>query len=557
MCRKAILGALLSLLCGGYAATATQYAYEVRFTDKNNTPYSLSSPAAYLSSRSIARRTALGIAVDSTDLPVNQTYIDSVLTLTGGKLHERSRWMNMCVILLADSTSIHALDGKAFVKDTKFIAYYAGMLHKPVTGGGSTASQAAAPAHKTTAGDALYYSNTWQQTLMVNGYYLHDHGYAGDGKLIAVLDAGFLGTDTHPAFDSMRHAGKLLDWHNFTLDTSYIYSYDDHGTKVLSTMAGDVPGTFVGSAPRASYALYVTEDGNSEQLIELDNMLCGAERADSLGADVITTSLGYDTFDNSADNFVFATDFDGKTTHAAIAANMATRKGILYVATAGNEGGGWWNMILTPGDADSALTIGSTDATALAWSTSGYGPNAAGQVKPDVCGLGHVAEICTPGGGYGGEDGTSFSTPQIAGWAACLWQANPGTTPYQIRQAIIKCASKYSAPDTHNGYGVPDFECTELLLGVPGPQIPANSWIAVAPNPFSDNISVSVSPDTNEYIDIRLMDIMGRTLSTAHQYFSKGNNSLITFPVPDVPTGMYLLQAQSPSHHEIVKLVKK
>jgi hypothetical protein len=295
-------------------AAAVQYAYRITFIGKDNTPYTLSAPLSYLSPRAVARRAAQGIAVDSTDLPVNASYIDSALTLTGGKMHSRSRWFNLCVILLSDSTQIHALDGKPYIKEKKLVAYYPGILHmSPVTSEKLTSHSVLKP----TALGSSYYGNTWLQTTMLNGNTLHEHTHNGSGKLIAVIDAGFTGTDTHPGFDSMHNSGRLIDWHNFTLASGVVYSYDTHGTKVLSTMAGLVPGTYVGSAPYASYALYVTEDNNSEQPIELYNMLSATERADSIGADIVTTSLGYNTFDNPADDFVFATHFDGKTTVGA------------------------------------------------------------------------------------------------------------------------------------------------------------------------------------------------------------------------------------------------
>ncbi len=551
MCRK-VLGAVLVivfLVCD--TASAVQYAFQVNFTDKNNTPYSISSPIVYLSSRALARRTLQGIPVDSTDLPVNPAYIDSVLNLTGGILHESSRWLNLCVILLSDSTQIHALNGKPFIRSTKYLAYYSSDLHH------KSASGSAIVAKKTTS-DNSYYYYTWDQTNMVSGYFLHDNGFKGAGKLIAVLDAGFIGTDTHPGFDSLRSSGRLLDVHNFTLAISNVYNSDTHGTEVLSTMAGYVPGTYVGSAPLASYALYITEDSGGENVVELVNMLCGAERADSLGADIITTSLGYNTFDDPAFNFNFPTDFNGITTVAAQAANIATKKGILFVATAGNEGGGGWNMILTPGDADSALTIGSVDATGAVWPASGYGPNAAGQVKPDVCGMGHGGWTINPSGGYNPLDGTSISTPQIAGWAACLWQANPNATTYQIRQGIIRCASAYSAPTNHIGYGIPDFTCTEQLVNVkdtPAPFTPSN-WVIASPNPFNNELRLEVAPDATQNVDFSLADMTGRKVYSTRLYLCKGFNPPVTLSLPGLPAGVYVLKAVSAAQQQVLRLEK-
>jgi len=566
MCRKVMVIWLFVafLLCE--TAAAQQYAFQVTFSDKNNTPYSLSSPLVYLSARALARRATQGIAVDSTDLPVNPAYVDSVLTLTGGVFHETSRWLNMCMILLADSSAILHLAGKPFISNIKLVGYYATDLHHRSSNITGTTNPVTTQRTTTSFGSA-YYSDTWTQTQMVNGNYLHDNGYQGQGKLIAVLDAGFLSADTHPGFDSMWSSGRMVDTFDFTFRSTNVFTQDGHGEQVLSTMAGYVPGTFVGSAPLAMYALYITEYDPNDQPLELDNMISAAERADSLGADIITESLGYDLFDyppGSGQDFY--TDLDGKTTVAAKAANIATKKGMLFIATAGNDGGGytspegifWGNHIMTPGDADSALTIGSwdTDINGPA-STSGYGPNADSVIKPDVTTLGQEASVFSSTG-YTIGSGTSFSTPQIAGWAACLWQANPNATPYQIRQAIIQCASSYTNPGPQIGYGIPDFECTNYALNVkdtPPPFTPAK-WVIAAPNPFNNEIKIFVSPNTSQNVNFCLMDMTGKKIASLETYLYTGYNTPITISVPGLPDGVYILQAVSSTQQEVIKLVK-
>lgn len=545
------MGLILTFLClaSTQQVAAEQFAYRIAFATKAGTPFSFTDPSDYLSFRAQARRSLQGIAIDSTDLPINPALIDSVLRLTGGKLHGKSKWYNLCVILVSDSADMHALDGKPFVVHTQLVGYYPDKLHRT--------ANPLPPSKKTTAADATHYGNTWIQTLMLNGQYLHGKGHTGAGKLIAVLDEGFIGVDSHPAFAYMLSQGRLKDAYNTVLDTTTIYNYSTHGTKVFSTIAGYVPGTYVGSAPDADFALYVTEDGNSEQPIELLNMLFAIERADSVGADIVSVSLGYNTFDNPADNFNFATDLDGKSTVAARAANMATRKGILVVATAGNEGSGGWGRILTPGDADSALTIGSVDNTGLAYVTSGLGPNALGRVKPDVCALGHYASIASSAG-YNAEDGTSYATPQIAGWAACLWQEAPYATPFQLRQAIIKCASSYATPGTRLGYGIPNFQCTAESLDVmaPPPPFAAHNWVIPMPNPFHNELKLSVHPDTDEEIGFELIDVTGRSLLRFTKFQYKGYNLPFTVPMPQLPAGIYLLRVTSSTQQQLLRLQK-
>ncbi len=560
MCRSVTGVWLVIALLLGDTANAVQYAYQVTFTDKYNSPYSLGNPLIYLSSRSIARRTLQGISVDTTDFPVNPAYIDSVLSLTGGKFHESSRWLNFCIVLLSDSSQIHTLDGKPFISNIKLVGVYGTDLHRISHTTGTQNSQLV---KKTTGTDSDYYGNTWLQTNLVNGNYLHDQGYNGEGKLIAVLDEGFEGTDTISGFSNLWSSGRVVDTFNFTYNNSNIFYQGSHGTEVLSTMAGYVPNTYVGSAPMAMYALYITEYYSGDQPLELDNLLCAAERADSLGADIITISLGYDLFDNPADGLNFSTDLDGKTTIAAKAANIATTKGMLFVATAGNDGSpqipGWGNHILTPGDADSALTIGATDVTGNAANISGYGPNAAGQIKPDVCGMGAPAYIINSSGIYTSGSGTSYSTPQIAGWAACLWQANPKATPWQLRQAIIKCASSYNTPGQQLGYGVPNFECTEQVLNVkdtPPPFSPSN-WVIASPNPFTGNLVISVSPNVEGNVDFRITDMTGKLLSFWHLYLDKSNNKPINLSTAQLPPGIYILKVNSATLQDVIKLEKR
>ena len=524
-------------------ANGTQFAYQVNFTDKNGT-VSFADSNSFLSPRSLARRHAQGIGLDSTDLPVNHTYVDSVLALTGGSLHCVSKWLNLCVVLVTDSNQVHALAGKSFISGVKLVGYYdVGILH-PKTN---------SPSAKTTAG-AAYYGATWGQTALVNGNYLHDLGYKGQGKLIAVVDEGFFAVDTHRGFDSMYASGRLVDVHNFALDTTYIYGYSNHGTEVFSTIAGYIPDTFVGSAPLASYALYITEAAG-EKPIELINMLCGAERADSVGADIISSSLGYNVFDDAMyETIPFATCFDGKTTIAAKAANLATKKGILFVTSAGNDGA---DRILTPGDADSALTIGSVDVSGVIAPTSGVGPNAAGVVKPDVCGMGVSAAVFTSTG-IGAVSGTSLSTPEIAGFAACLWQASPTATPAMIRHAIQQCASQYSTPGNQIGYGVANFQCAAAALNIKDTPVPAeNQLISVQPNPAHNQLSLVATLPSAGIINYELIDGVGKRVANFNQQCYKGTNAPVNYDITTLPAGMYLLKATTSSATQLVKFVKQ
>jgi len=559
--------AILCCLCVSFIfkCDAQQYGFAVSFSDKHGTG-SISSPLAFLSQRSIDRRNTQHLLVDSTDLPVRQQYIDSVLQLTGGVLHVVSKWLNLCVILVPDSSTIVNLRSQSFITNVKWVGYYSATQHLKTTPTGKTTAEMNTLQAAKTTGSSGYYGLTYSQTALVHGDYLHDQGYKGEGKLIAVLDEGFVHADIHPGLYNMRQSGQMVDQHDFVYKTSNVYSYADHGFGCLSTMAGNTPGHYVGSAPNAEYALYVTENLINDQPIELYSLLAGTERADSVGADIISASIGYDLFDppmNGA-SFVFARDFDGRTTVAAKAANYATSKGMLFVATAGNDAGfpGWTGQILTPGDADSALTIGNVDLTETVDASSGLGPNVAGVMKPDVCGMGVDAYVLYQDSIYGTATGTSLSTPQIAGWAACLWQAYPGATPYMIRHAIDQSADHYNNPGPSIGkfglgYGVPNFQTAMQILSVTNPPDPyKTNWISVIPNPAKDVLHLFVNSQTAETFSFVLSDLNGKVVGNSKSQVSAGLKMNIDLPIPNIPSGIYMLHAVGSRQEQVIKVVK-
>ncbi len=537
---------------------AQQWAFAVSFKDKQGSTGSLSNVSAFLSSKSITRRYLQNISVDTTDLPVSAPYIDSVVTLTNGLLHETSKWLNLCVVLLTDSSQILNLQNKPYITGIKYIAHYNSFHPKPNPKNSLASISAAAK----TTGSQAYYGASYQQISLLQGDCIQDLGFKGQGKLIAVLDAGFGGVDTIRSFDSLHLAGRIVDTHNFTLNSNSVYDYDTHGTSVLSTMAADSPGYYVGTAPYANYALYITEDNNSEQPVELYNLVAGAERADSAGADVITCSLGYDTFDLpfGINYYNFNTDFDGKTTVASQGVNFATKKGILFVTSAGNDASNPdWPHILTPSDADSALTIGAVDINQNIYPASGIGPNAAGQVKPDVCAVGWTAYILTSTGTISTDDGTSFSTPQMAGLAACLWEAAGEVGPYAIRKAIDSSGTFHNNPGTQRGYGVPNFcQALQLLDVKDTPKNPLGTdWIKVGPNPVADNaIVLHLYLTSYEAVSFHLYDIAGKEVLSSQMNLFTGYNSPVYLQTGNLPSGMYILKASTTTQQQVIKVEK-
>lgn len=556
------LSTAVSLLLSSLAAVQAQpqHGFRITFSDKRGTK-DFSNPTDLLTQRALDRRTAQGIALDSTDLPVSPIYTDSVLKLTEGKMHLTSRWLNQCVILLNDSAKILTLQGQAFITNIEYIAYYTTPLHLRIAADTNVkiskeaAGEAVKGKYKTTGTEA-FYGMTWQQTKTVNGNYLHDRGYMGQGKLIAVCDEGFQFADTNPGFDSLRNSGRLVDRHNFNTASDNVYVQGGHGTASLSTMAGYIPGVYVGAAPLAQYALYNTEYPG-EQPIEMDNMVAAMERADSIGADIITVSLGYNVFEAPIPFSLTYQQIDGHTTQAAKGANMATRKGILFVASAGNEGGNsQWPYILTPGDADSAITVGSVDPNQVPASNSGYGPNSSGRIKPDVCMVGQPVVILDIDETPRAASGTSFATPQLAGWAACLWQTVSTGTPDKLKNAIRKSASFYTNPTNRQlGYGVPDFGKAADYLDVKDtPKAPTN-WAWIQSNPVGSEILLHLDQTHTGNVAVRITDISGRTVYSEERKRLVGVHS-IPFSAAGLSSGVYFFTIVSDGRQMTIKLVK-
>lgn len=549
--RRVLCGWMCVLGLHAAAQVPAQNAFRVVYKDKAG------SPAANLSPRALERRTNKGIALDSTDKPVSPIYIAGTLSLTEGKLHLTSRWLNYAVILLTDSSKILALAGEPYIDTVIRVGYYSPGLYK-MTGGNEEPGNAPLTTAKTTGGEA-YYGATYNQTKMVNGDYLHDRGYKGEGMLIAILDDGFYQVNTNRFFDSLRTSGRITDAYNFVKNTDDVYDAPGHGTRCLSTMAAYVPGEYVGAAPLASYALYITEKLPEDQPLEMDNMVAALERADSVGADVISASVGYNGMISIFPSVTLA-EIDGKTTIAAKGVNMANNKGIFCVMTAGNDGATPWKKILTPGDADSALTVGWVDANKVPNPQSGFGPNAGGRRKPDVCLLGNPVYLIS-GGIVQAESGTSFSTPQMAGWAACLLQASSkSTSMYTLRTAVHKSAHLYDTPDDNQlGYGVPDFYKASEILGLkdtPSSSGGNSQWVVMRTNPVQQQLDMAITLPQNSDVQIGITDVNGKLIYKTTQRLQKGEQRVM-IDMPQVTPGIYFVKVIAGDQRYTAKIIKR
>ena len=554
MRRKILCACLGFFMAFNSAALPTQYGFRISFRDKAGSA-DINQPLTFLSQKALDRRVKYGIAVDTTDLPVSPAYLDSVKTVTTGLIHTTSRWLNTCVVLVEDSSTVQALRTKPYITDVEWVGFFSSGLHDMPGKDGDKFNDKETEGNQSalkTTGSPAYYGATWDQTEIVNGDCLHDNGWKGEGITIAVLDNGFNYVNSGPGFDSLFNSGRIVDSYNIARDTSHIYGYATHGTEVLSVLAGYLPSHFVGAAPLANYALYVTEDVAFEQPIETDNLIAGVERADSIGADVVSISLGYNTFDLPFPAITNA-NLDGKTVNSTIACNMAMRKGLLMILSAGNEGS---NGLLSPGDADSAITVGNVGVNQQPAGNSGYGPNASGTTKPDVCGMGDPAAVMRWDMTVGYVSGTSTATPSIAGFAACLLQGNPNKHPYEIRDALQRAGHTFSNPTQQLGYGIPDFCAANLILDVAPVDKPGNDFATIFPNPFSDQLNLTIQASGNEAATISLYDVTGKLLMKRQLQINAGTAN-ITIDAAHLSSGLHFLKLQSASKAQTVKLVKQ
>jgi hypothetical protein len=405
------------------------------------------------------------------------------------------------------------------------------------------------------AGSALSYDYgpSYDQIHLLNGEALHNLGYRGQGKVIAVLDAGFNGADTNHVFDSLRANNQILGTRDFVTPGGNVYIAHPHGAEVLSTMGGDIPGQLIGTAPKASYWLIRTEDAATENIVEEYNWVVGAEMADSVGADVINSSLGYTTFDNGWMDHSCA-DMNGHTNPSSIGANIAASRGMALSISAGNEGGSSWTCVSSPSDALEALSIAATDQYGNYAGFSSPGTVNGSYVKPNIASMGLNCYVAYPDGSFGYGSGTSFASPINAGMVACLWQARSNFDQYTLRRVIEESASQYSHPDSLLGYGIPNY-LNALTISQVG--VLNKSKTQAYPNPFTDEFTVSIDNPITGALEISIISITGNIVIKTSRTIVAGEGN--TFTLKNLTTltpGMYILKISTGSNTEYQHVVK-
>ena len=433
---------LLLLISVFQSVASPRYRFRVYLHTKGEAGYRVDKPEAFLSAEAIARRERMGIAVEADDCPIAPAILDQ-LAQTGVKPILTSKWMRTVVVESEDYGVEQTLRQLPMVDSVQFVWQ----------------GEATAPLDRVESGERLVptkepkkspYGYALGQIKLLNGLKLHRAGFRGQGMRVAVIDAGFLNADRMRVFDSLR----LLGTYNVVSPGQSVFAEDEHGTKVLSCLAANAPGWMVGTAPEASYWLIKSEDSRSEYPIEEDYYVAALEFADSVGVAVVSSSLGYYTFDDDSLSYTQA-DLDGHTAFISRAAHRAAEKGLLLFSSAGNEGNSTWEKITFPADTEGVLTVGSMTSQKERSRFSSKGLTADGRIKPDLVALGSGSCVVVGSGEISYGSGTSFATPILAGMGICLWQALPQLSPQELIDLLRQSGSQAERPDAELGYGLP------------------------------------------------------------------------------------------------------
>jgi len=527
---------------------STSYAQDkvhlIYFKDKENSLYSLDNPSEFLTEKALKRRQKQNISIQFRDLPVNLDYIQQVQA-TGAKVLYPTRWFNGVLIETDEVTfsEVQKLEcvqqtatlSKALKIQTEFEEFHLSPNSSPSTNNRRLESE--------DYGASL----TQIQLLGINK--MHEQNFRGEGMTIAVMDNGFLDVDINPMFEHLT----VLGTYDFVSQNNSVYKSGSHGTQVLSVMGAYKPSELIGGAYNASFYLFVTEDNDSESRAEEAFWLIAAERADSLGVDIISTSLGYNQFYNFELDYN-TSDTDGNTSLITKAADIAVSTGMVVVTSAGNEGQSTWGTITFPADGDSVLAVGSVNSAGDYYIGSSRGYSADGRVKPDVVAMG-VSTVTSNSGGFPRrKTGTSFAAPSVTALVAGVWQSQPDLTAVEVIERIRRSGSQFYNPDDKMGYGIPNFERTQTTTALETESY--KQKIKIYPNPVENILSVLFNQSNfNEAVLVKIYTNLGKlvyqnTILLQNQFFQ------IPLSKTQFPSGMYLLVLESDSSVQTIQFIK-
>jgi len=525
--------------------TITSYAQEdawIYLTDKPNVSAALANPISILTQKALDRKQKHNISIDARDVPVNESYILDLKAQTGITVLAKSKWFN-AIHVRGTETDINALSVLTYVDTIDF-----------ADNNLDVASRSEDIQNKTDIEDetiAFTYGDTQNQVEMINADNLHLADFTGEGITIAVMDSGFPNVNTMGAFQRLRDNGDLLNGYDFVNRNADVYANtaSSHGTRVLSDMAGFVQDQFVGTAPDASYYLFLTEDVASENPVEESYWVEAAERADSLGVDMINTSLGYRVFDNSNYDYTPA-DMNGQVAYISKGASIAVEKGILVVVSAGNAGATAWQTVGAPADSPDVLSIGAVDVNGdyVAFSSQG-GAAQVGYQKPDVVARGGAAFVIDQNNTITQNNGTSFSAPILCGGIASLYQAIPDALPTEVMDFVRQSASQFNSPDDFLGYGIPDLDLARnIALSMNEERV---EGFSIYPNPVKDNLNFRLPTDLN-LAELAIYNQLGQLV-----FKTLVQNETRSIDVSGLSTGIYFIQFLTEDITKTFKFIKQ
>jgi len=533
--------------------------YFIQFTDKNNSPYSVNHPEEFLTQRALDRRDRQGIPVVENDIPVNPQYLEGVAE-KGAVLLNATKWLNGVTIYTDDPDVVDSILNLPYVAEAlKLVDKESAGVEKKFFTTETYGDLISSESTTLRSQDELDYGASRHQIDQINGIPLHDMGYQGQGMVIAVLDGGFEGVLEHPVFDSLWENDRILGTRDFVYPHDQnVFTESGHGKSVLSTMGAYWPGHMIGTAPLASYWLLRSEEVYSENIIEEYNWVSAAEFADSVGADLINSSLSYRDFDISEWDHSYE-EMDGNTAMATIGADIAASKGILVCNSAGNSAGSSFPWNASPADADSVLSIGAVDTNGD-WATfSSVGPTADGRIKPAVLAMGQGTTVARGTSDIGTGNGTSFSSPIITGMTACLWQANISMKMMDIQAAIKASASNAETPNDTLGWGIPDYmKAHTIMTDIEHQSDTEGVEVHLWPNPFDKELHIYINSEEQKDFSAELYDVSGKLLF--QEEISAGNGQeteLFKNKLGSVENGFYLLRINSGTISITRKVIKQ
>ena len=531
---------LIGFMLFQYMSFAQEHAW-VYLTDKENVATSIANPISILTQNAIERKATHNIPIDERDVPVNENYISQLKVQTGITVMAKSKWFNAVYVIGLETDNISVLADLDFVASIDF-------ADKSL----NSESRVALSNNKFEIEESLIdfeYGSALNQVEMIGVDHLHVSDYTGEGIVIAVLDAGFPNVNTMDAFQRLRDNDDLLGGYDFVgrNDDVFEFTGNEHGTRVLSDMAGFIQDEFVGTAPDASYYLFRTEDSAGEMPVEESYWVEAAERADSLGVHIINSSLGYRVFEN--ENYSYTpSDMDGNTAFITKGANIANEKGILVVNSAGNSGGNEWQIVGAPADASGVFSIGAVDFEGNYAPFSSQGNASQPTQKPDVVARGAAAAVVNSSNVIINNSGTSFSSPIMAGAIASLWQALPDATNEEIKQFVRMSASQFNTPDFFLGFGIPNFE---LALEI-GLSLEEEEFVRfkVFPNPVSNILNIQI-PTSAEPTNLKIYNVLGKLVLEKNIIQSETKLDLSS-----MASGVYMMSFESNKGSKTFKLIK-